>query len=516
MKINLTCLLAGFFMATALTAAESGGPSVSGRLVVSITSKGQFKGPVDRVGMQALADLAHKYGFPVTWHLKPMHAREAAAQLESWFNQYGDEVSWYAEGAPFGTAETELEELQSVVKWHPIRSAAQTRYNRLWVEKFEKNGITSVWGRCFEQTYADNISDRGSPPGFYYLRPDVFKAPNDSPGGLISVPWLSNDVNLVYRLGWQSSYTFDPDDVLAIGGISADNIDYWKALIDQYIKQGRFNVINPLIIQDEYTSVGNAVRAKRPEKLAVLDKLFAYLKEKNVLVVSQAKAVEMYKEAYPQATPPTYAIYDNLGDQKLVREPFVFPRLHRIKTVTERLTTASAGASFNGFYANDRRKDADGNLFRYVYSHDGKAFYERGKLFVYYDVNGMLMFDEGQSLPERITSYYDIPKNSYGFVVLPEMSQWYDTAKYIPQAKITQTNDVAGLTVGVVVPAVQPNIVSHTFMAYGVMLWGDYSGFTIPANAPKGTKIVGEQGLFIPMVLTLGHPKQVQLTFPKR
>ena len=488
-----------------------------GQLVVIITSKGQYSGATDTIGMNALAGAAHKYNFPVTWHLKPMHAKESADKLETWFNNYGDEVSWLADGTPRGNAERELQELQSAVKWHPIRSVAQIRYDSKWVEMFEKGGITSVWGRCFEQTYADAISDRGCPPGFYYLRPDVFKAPNNKQGGLISVPWLSNDVNLVYRLGWQSSYTFDPDDVLSIGGITADNIEYWKALIDEYINQGRYNAVNPLVIQDEYPSVGNSVRTNNPAKLAALDKLFSYLHKKNVLVVSQSKAVELYKKSYPEKTPPTYAIYNNLGNQELVRKPFNFPRLHRIKTVTERLTKANAGPSFNGFYANDRREEPSGEKLRYVYSHDGKEFFERGKLFVYYDVNGMLMFDEGCSLPERITSYYDIPKDSYRATVLPEMSQWYDTARFIPQAKVAQINGANGLlVVSVTVPAVQPNIVSQTYMSYGVMLWGDYSKLTVPSNAPEGTKIVGEDGLFIPILLTVGKATQLQLTFPCR
>ena len=51
-------------------------------------------------------------------------------------------------------------------------------------------------------------------------------------------------------------------------------------------------------------------------------------------------------------------------------------------------------------------------------------------------------------------------------------------------------------------------------LPYGVMLWGDCSGLSIPANVPRGTKVVGADGLFIPMVLKPGF-NRVDLTFDK-
>ena len=39
---------------------------------------------------------------------------------------------------------------------------------------FLKNGIEALLGRCEEQSYADGISDRGTPYGFMYATSDSY------------------------------------------------------------------------------------------------------------------------------------------------------------------------------------------------------------------------------------------------------------------------------------------------------------------------------------------------------
>jgi hypothetical protein len=488
---------------------------VGGEVVVVIASKGQFRGPLHEVGMKGLAETAHKYGFPVTWFLKPEVASEAAPLLKEWHERYGDETGWLAEptGVP---VEGEFRALQEAVDWNPIRSAGNVRYNRNWVDTVEKLGITGVWGRCFEQSYADKISDRGAGFGFYYLNPDNYKIPNTVPGGLVTVPWLSNDPNLVFRLGFQSSFTFDPNDVLAIGVVRRNHVEYWRALLDEYIRQTAFNDIVPLVVQQEYDSSGNALLRKDAECLDILDELFAHIRKRMdegqpIRVMTMADAVAAYRQANPGITPPTYALYDNLGQTELARNPMPHPvtgRIHPLELVTERLTEANAGPPFNGYYATDFR---DGK--RVYYHPEGKPYWSHGKLFTYYDVNGLMMFDEGNPKPLRITSYLNIPEQLQGLtkmehpsraVVLPELSAWYDTAKYIPTPVIAKTETEQGFRLTIQVTYETNPIYGENRLPYGVMLWGDYSKYRIPDNAPQGTRILGEDGLFVPMVLDVG------------
>jgi hypothetical protein len=228
-----------------------------------------------------------------------------------------------------------------------VVSTGNTKYGQAWVELYQRLGIESVWGRCYEQTDADHICDRGSPHGFYYLRPDCYKAPNTAAGGLISVPWLSNDPNLVFRCGFQSTFTFDPDDPMSMGFIGAGRCEYWFALVNELQKQTRYNKFVPLVIQQEYGSGG-----LHPRWLEPMDELLAYLKRKGTAVVGQAEAVRRYKAASGDRTPPTYGVFDNLGKLDIVQHPLPSAQF-TFEVTTNRLRTAFMGAPFNGYYTTD-------------------------------------------------------------------------------------------------------------------------------------------------------------------
>ena len=476
--------------------------AADGQLVVSICTKGQFRGPTDLAGMKALAELTHKYGFPVTWIIKPFTARDAARELEQWHREFGDEVAWFSEGTSLGGAEKELRELREVVTWQKVVSTGNTKYGLAWVELYQRLGIESVWGRCYEQTDADHICDRGSPHGFYYLRPDIYKAPNPATGGLISVPWLSNDPNLIFWSGFQSSFTFDPDDPMSMGFVGLGRCEYWFALVDQFQKQTRYNKFVPLIIQQEYDSGGS-----HPKWLEPMDELLAYVKRKGIPVVGQAESVRRYKAAYPERTPPTYAVFDSLGKLEIVRHPLPIRRTFEV--TTNLLSTAFMGAPFNGYYTTDWNRTTDKRLY---FHPTGKPFYDHGRMFIYYDVNGLLLFDENQTSPLRITNYLEIPPGKHGYDALPEMSHFYDTDRFIPVAVVKQTPQGRDLLVTVAVPACQSNIVARAQLPYGVMLWGDYQKYRLPADVPPGARIVGDTGLFLPVVLTVGQPARLTVT----
>jgi hypothetical protein len=102
--------------------------------------------------------------------------------------------------------------------------------------------------------------------------------------------------------------------------VRAGNLDYWKRLVGEYRKQTVWNEIVPLVIQEEYASIGDALRRQDPESLEVLNGLFQYLREQRIRVVTMQEAVNLYRKAYPTATPPTYALFDNLGTNGLAAQ----------------------------------------------------------------------------------------------------------------------------------------------------------------------------------------------------
>jgi hypothetical protein len=499
--LNLSLSLITSVVICSVRAAEPVGSSARplaarGELVVSICTKGQFAPPTDLKGMRALAEAAHQYGFPVTWIIKPFTVREAASELREWHDRYGDEVAWFSEGTPLNKAEAELEEMRALVTWQKVVSTGQTKYGLAWATTYERLGIESVWGRCYEQTDADHICDRGSPHGFYYLRPDNYKAPRLEPDGVISVPWLSNDPNLIFWCGFQSSFTFDPDDPIIMGFLGAGRTEYWRALVDEFRIQTNYNTFVPLIVQQEYSS------PMLQQSLKPMEDLFTYFKEKEIKVVPLAEAVSRYKKAVGPLTPPTYGVYKNLGTLDIVRHPL--PGRHfTLEHVSKPLASTDQGAPFNGYYTTRWDKPAGK---RFYFHPEGKKFYEHGKLFVYYDRNGLLLFDEGTAKPVRISSYLEIPAGKTGFDVLPEMSHFFDTAKFIPEVKIRQAASGRDLAIQIDIEPFHANPAAAKRLPYGVMVWGDFSGYRLPAGMPAGTAIVGDQGLFVPFVLQVDVP----------
>ena len=228
--------------------------------------------------------------------------------LKSWHDRYGDEVGWLSDGTPFSKAEAELTRMRQLADGQPITTAGNLRYGLDWSNFYLRQGIHSVWGRCYEQSYTDGITDRGCPPGFYYALPACFRSPNQADGGLISVPWLSNDLNLVFRTAQQSTFTFDPNDSQSIHVSTPEDDSFWRAELDQYQKQTRYNKVVPLVVQQETGELQlqrcvAVLRQAAVGRLADPGALFKVLKERQITVaVGHSGGGHLNKPAYPVST----------------------------------------------------------------------------------------------------------------------------------------------------------------------------------------------------------------------
>ena len=486
-----------------------------GELVVCLASKGDFSQlPGTKEGLEGLAALAHKYGYPVTYYLKPVTVEASKVELKEWHQKYGDEVGWFSEATPFENASAELAKMKSLVTWHPIKSTGNIKYGPEWVNFYQQNGIESVWGRCYEQTATDGITDRGSPHGFYYAKPDCFKAPNTENGGIISVPWLSNDLNLVFRTAQQSTFTFDPGDSWDIGISSPTDDSFWIAELNEYKKQTKYNKIVPLVIQQEIGEFAFSI--KNNQKITIrrigsdiLENLFKILKKEGIRVVTVSQAVDIYKAAYPRSTPSTYAIFDNISKIPVIKNNKSLQPVNERFSIDKKAEFKCFGPTFNGYYATGRI----GKTW-YYFNPKGTPLTDFGKNFTYYDKNGLLVFEEGNSNPIRITPYTNLPENSYAEAILPEMSYWYNTEKFIPTADILTKNTAHGIEITIKAKSKNNLIFSGDNMPYGIMLWGDYSPFEFKQNAPEGSKILGTEGLFVPFILKQGN-NEINLTLKK-
>lgn len=388
--------------------------------------------PID--GIKRVAEVAHRNGVPVTWLVSPKSAELGKDLFKEYHDKYGDafgymiqtteseEKAWggsyYLRNMPakklYARLKSESDAVRSALPWADILIAGGGLRTNLIVRILDKLGFHGLWGHCWEQTLTDDISDRGAPWGFYYASPDTYKAPNRGERGLVAVEWTARDLNLAFRTGKPETYSTDPNDVGRAGICAYRNIDYWKRMVDQYARNTKYNRMVPLAVHQEAHEMENSerIRAYNPEDIEsaarMLDELFKYVKKIGAKIVNANDAIEKYRELYPE-TPPTYAIFD---DVLLKKYPEVF---------------------------------------------------------IYFDVNGQLFFDEGGAGPVMIRNYVG--------KLDPEVVD-FAGVKDPPQPVCDE--ELPG--------AYHCLIDSDRDLAYGLAFWGDYKELSITGAEGRVTK----------------------------
>lgn len=408
-------------------------------------------------GIKRVAEIAHANKVPVTWLVNARSSKEAAALFTQYHEQYGDDVGFIltaneADAARWGGesmyirnmpkeklkkwVDAELAEIKKNLPWATITIAGSGYRSRAMVEVFESAGIKAMWGSCWEQTNTDGISDRGAPWGFYYINRDAYKTPSTANGGLVSVEWTARDLNNAFREGKPEVYSTDPNDVERSGLAANRNIDYWKGLVSQYRRNTKFNAIVPLMVHQEAHEMecGQVVCAYKEDQIKstsdMLDELFKYAAGSGAEIVTASKAVEAYRAANA-STPPTYALFKDVSPAAANKE-----------------------------------------------------------LFIYYDKNGELFFDQGKSSPTLIRNYIGATDKDMN-------SSEFGKVEDAPVAAISEDVNDADITLRAEAPA-------DFKTAYGLAFWGDYEGCVLGTDSPAGTKILENKLVFVPAVLDSG------------
>jgi len=329
-------------------------------------------------GIERTAGIAHRNGVPVTWLVNPESARLGADLFRGYHEKYGDAIGhiitgnkdeaarWGGESFFFSRLSYsrlgkrvagELGSIRESLPWADVMVGGSGYRSEKMARVLMKLGYSALWGHCWEQTLTDGISDRGVPWGFYYVSPEAFKAPNRKPGGLVGIEWTARDLNLAFRTGRPEVYSTDPNDVERAGICSHRDIEYWKRLVDQYIRNTAYNEMVPLAVHQEAHEMectgricsNDADTIESTEQM--LDELFKYMRSRGVKTVTANEAVRAYRSLH-DTTPPTYALFD---DVLLDRYP---------------------------------------------------------EALVYYDVNGQLFFEKGKKEPLLIRNYIDAADTS--------------------------------------------------------------------------------------------------------
>ncbi len=384
-------------------------------------------------GMSRLANIVHPHGVPITWMVSPDSARAAADDLTRWHHEYGDDVGVAPPELSFTPVDTKpdyatrrdrlarlRDDICSVLPWARCTVASGHTDPEI-VRMCGEIGIEGMWGLCWEQIDVDDITDRGCPWGSYYMHPEDRLRPADGQS-LLSFEWTARDLLKSFHSGYASMYSTDPNDVARSSICSWDNIDYWKGLADNYLRNTRYNEHVFMVQQQESHEMEIAdgwqcyTEEDIRETSIMLDAFIRHIKPHAVLK-TLPEVVRLYRERY-EVTPRSYMLWEDV----------TLPR----------------------------RPNPDYNWSSCVGPWP--------KTFLYYDREAQMMFVDGQVEPACIRNYQR-PWRYGEYYAEPEIPR----VKLVGETRFTWRRK---LEISITAPKAIP---------YGLALWKDYSLYQIGA-----------------------------------
>jgi hypothetical protein len=204
-------------------------------------------------GMEAIANLAHADGLPVTWMVGNHEYLDIRANIySSWHATFGDDVQLEDQTALYMEAER-------VLPWFAPAVSVEGAGHERKIAELLGRGDGGFWGITWNSDGTDGTADRGAPWGTYCADVASYKVP--SPDGncqLVAFEWTARDLTRSYlSLGTsaysaEAQYSTDPDDVLRRGGFSpSSGAAYVRALVDAYAAAGE---TQPLVMMSQQES----------------------------------------------------------------------------------------------------------------------------------------------------------------------------------------------------------------------------------------------------------------------
>ncbi len=399
-------------------------------------------------GMKRLAATMHPLGVKITWIVSAGSAQIAAQQLTEWHNHYGDSIA--VETPPFsGTVEDKTKQMalerdgvQKALPWAELTIAATEHPDNDMPAVLEDLNFEGLWGFCWEQIEVDGITDRGCPWGFFYmdrdnrLRPAPRSVGNKKP--VIGMEWTARDLLKSFHSQNPCLYSTDPNDV-ARGSLCAwDDIDYWKGMADNYIRNLRYNDY-VFLLQHQEAHESECSELYRcyteedvRESFVMLDAFVRHFKDKARMLTLQ-EAAKLYREKC----------------------------LHTASSYMLWTDTPTLPANPDYYWSM-----AQGPW---------------PKTFLFYDCDAQMMFIEGKVEPVCIRNYHK--------ELLPEE---YFIEHYIPRSRLVRNTRYKWDR------EFEITVQSRKAMPYGMAIWGDFAIYQIE-DAPgllEG-KILSQELMFL-------------------
>lgn len=379
-------------------------------------------------GIRNLGRLLHSHGIPVTWLVSPKSARCEQEMFTAFHEEHGDEVAMffrYPTGEAFHHAkerdvarELSVAQYQALVRdqrtaiqhalpWAEVKVAGQGIRTPALLEALAREGFVGMFGHCYCQIGTDSITDFGMPWGSFRLRPGSAHLParGDESGGLVTFEWTMRDLNRAFHTCRPELWSTDPNDVER-GGVCTDtNVEYWKALFQQY---ERALPLNPRGLWFQFhqeaheQTWGEICKPFTPDRVAfctaMMDTFFEWLVTRDsVEFLTATRAAELYRAVHPAGTLP-------------VAVPFAWTPVPEEVPFWDQLRQRDG-------YSGNVHKNAylpDERLYDYLTAvNDGPPAKALEAMrappwtdaFFYFDGDCQLVFDVGQEAPVALFNY---------------------------------------------------------------------------------------------------------------
>ncbi|MHA1891011.1 MAG: hypothetical protein ACTSYS_08480 [Promethearchaeota archaeon] len=491
-----------------------------GKLVYSLISSAYF---VDEKwgfgsphqGILEIGRIAHvprkkgkkKISFPVTWLVSPKSAIIEKELLTEFHEKYGDVVGYmltYQDHSIKRQAELlepenkdllkkhvidEIKSIKNVLPWAEISILGTGYRSNSLVQIMEELNLLGLWGNCVFQIGTDGITDFGAPWGQWYVNPDNFKKPKKYFGKVISLEWTVRDLNKAFHYALPEAFSTDPNDVEALLKCTNKNIEYWKALLGQYIEN---TACNDLVFfhqhqeahEMEASPVCIPFTEQRVKFTSQMLKLFLdyVAKLDNVIITNANESLKIFNDINKGNQPPVFMYFKDIPIHELSPE---FKKEVNKKPLNPKHVWLSFNEGFYNYINNFVENNPDWHLKTPPWEHS----------FFYYDADCMLIFDKPQNNPVWICNYTNEENRTWNDEYL--LSESFIPLPIIDEALLE--DDDSSLQIKV-------NIKSDKDMPYGIALWGDYSEFKIVNMSTLITsKIIADKLLFIKFNIKKGE-----------
>ncbi len=324
-----------------------------------------------REGVRVMAELAHRYGLPVSWITNGLGAEQMRDLFDVYHKRYGDTVTLWtkpgemgpggkreelpkdAYGLPLtehrrliqqGTAEeiarvlaTDRSRVEKALPWtKPVQTAATLHKSNALIAALEQLGFNALWGYCWEQEAVDGATDRGVPFNAFYASRHSFLAPAQYPGNVVGVHWLSVDLTNSYHSRATSAFSTDPNDIQRADIFHGREVDYWKRFFNVYRENAAWNDFLYIMFHQEAHEMeySNACRSYTPEQIQdtveMFDAFFDWVSgQDGVEFLTMPEAVARYRSVHPEWTGATYFVSDQIPVEKVdyyYYDYFVLPK----------------------------------------------------------------------------------------------------------------------------------------------------------------------------------------------